>query len=197
VVAVSVGPAEPGHRPSARALGLAFAAGAAIAVLLVCLAKSPHDSGLVPLLACRVVSTAAALAVLRVRWGALRGAARPDVRLAVAAGAFDGLANVAFLVAVRSGSLVVVAVIAALYPGATVLLARRVLGERLTAVQLAGLAVAAAAVTILAVGSPGLAVLVTAASGAAWVATRGARPWPRLAGAGGPPPRRAGTAARR
>jgi drug/metabolite transporter (DMT)-like permease len=153
VIAVSAGPAA--RRPSAAALGLAFAAGAAIAAMLVCLSKSPHDSGMFPLIACRVVSTAAAFAVLGCRRAALRGAGRPDVRLAAAAGAFDGLANVAFLVAVRSGSLVVVAVITALYPGATVLLARRVLGERLTGMQLAGLAVAAAAVTILAIGSPG------------------------------------------
>ena len=59
--------------------------------------------------------------------------------------------NVAFLIAVRGGSLVVVAVITALYPGGTVLLARRFLGERLTRRQLAGLAAAAAAVSVLAV----------------------------------------------
>jgi drug/metabolite transporter (DMT)-like permease len=69
----------------------------------------------------------------------------------VVSGLFDAAANVAFLLAVRSGSLVVVAVITALYPGSTVLLARRVLGERLTGTQISGLLVAAVAVTLLAV----------------------------------------------
>jgi drug/metabolite transporter (DMT)-like permease len=142
--------AGPGRRPTMTALGLAVAAGAAIAAQLVCLSRSPHDSGAAPLIACRVLSAAILLlaAGLR-RQGAPAG--RPDRWLAVAAGIFDAAANVAFLVAVRSGSLVVVAVITALYPGATVLLARRVLRERLSPVQVAGLLTAAAAVTILAV----------------------------------------------
>jgi drug/metabolite transporter (DMT)-like permease len=70
---------------------------------------------------------------------------------AVAAGLFDAAGNLAFLLAVRGGTLVVVAVITALYPAGTVLLARRILAERLTRWQLAGLAAAAAAVTILAI----------------------------------------------
>ncbi|HMG64709.1 MAG TPA: EamA family transporter, partial [Streptosporangiaceae bacterium] len=69
---------------------------------------------------------------------------------AVAAGLFDAAGNLAFLLAVRGGTLVVVAVITALYPAGTVLLARRLLAERLTRWQVAGLAAAAVAVTILA-----------------------------------------------
>jgi drug/metabolite transporter (DMT)-like permease len=79
---------------------------------------------------------------------------------AVAAGVFNAGANLAFLIAVRGGTLVVVAVIVALYPAGTVLLARRFLAERLTGWQLAGPAAAAAAVTLLALpcgASPALA----------------------------------------
>jgi drug/metabolite transporter (DMT)-like permease len=80
--------------------------------------------------------------------------ARPGLRRpgpAVAAGLFDAAANLAFLLAVRDGTLVIVAVITALYPAGTVLLARRILAERLTWWQLGGLGAAAAAVTILAI----------------------------------------------
>jgi drug/metabolite transporter (DMT)-like permease len=70
----------------------------------------------------------------------------------VAAGALDSLANFAFLLAVRQGDLALVAVITALYPAGTVLLARALLAERIGRSQLAGLGLAAAAVSLLAVG---------------------------------------------
>lgn len=148
VVAVSAGSEEGSHRPSALGLALAIAAGSAIAAQLVFLSKTPHDSGVIPLVACRVVSVLVLLAAIAARRRSVAG--RQGVRMALISGLFDAAANVAFLLAVRSGSLVVVAVITALYPGGTVLLARRFLGERLTGVQLAGLVTAAAAVTILA-----------------------------------------------
>jgi drug/metabolite transporter (DMT)-like permease len=154
VIAVRAGSgdseAERHRRPTAAALGLAVVAGAAVGAMLVFLARSPHDSGLAPLISCRAVSMVVLLgaAALRRQLG-LPG--RSAVWLAAAAGLFDALGNVAFLIAVRSGSLVVVAVITALYPGGTVLLARRFLGERLTRTQLAGLAAAAVAVSVLAV----------------------------------------------
>ena len=47
------------------------------------------------------------------------------------------------------------AVITSLYPGSTILLARVLLGERLTRIRLAGLALAAASVTLIAIGGAG------------------------------------------
>jgi drug/metabolite transporter (DMT)-like permease len=62
-------------------------------------------------------------------------------------GVFDTLANVLFLVATRLGELGISAVVVSLYPVVVVLLARVVLGERLTRTQLlsAGLALTASA----------------------------------------------------
>jgi drug/metabolite transporter (DMT)-like permease len=143
-------------RPSPAALLLAVAAGAGIAAQLICLSRSPHDSGIAPLIACRAVSVAVLLPVVVLRRGQAPSRpllARPLLARpgpAVAAGLFDAAGNLAFLLAVRGGTLVVVAVITALYPAGTVLLARRLLAERLTRWQVAGLAAAAAAVTILA-----------------------------------------------
>jgi drug/metabolite transporter (DMT)-like permease len=157
VVAVSAGSGERGRRPSPVALLLAVTAGLAIGAQLICLSRSPPDSGVAPLIACRAVSVAVLLPAAGLRRRARPSGAPgqpglPELRLAAGAGAFDAVANLAFLLAARSGSLIVVAVITALYPGGTVLLARRFLGERLAVAQVAGLLAAAAAVTILAVG---------------------------------------------
>jgi drug/metabolite transporter (DMT)-like permease len=151
IVVVSGGTGTRGVRPSRPALALAFGAGAAIALQLVCLDRAPTDSGIAPLLVGRAVSSAVVLGAafaLRARLGDTR----PSVAASVAAGALDSLANFAFLLAVRDGELAVVAVITALYPAATVVLARALLHERIGTVQLAGLGLAAAAVSLLAVG---------------------------------------------
>jgi drug/metabolite transporter (DMT)-like permease len=151
VVVVSGGADARGLRPSRAALALAFGAGAAIALQLVCLDQAPDGSGVAPLLVGRTVSSAVVLGAaftLRRRLGV----ARPSLPASAAAGALDSLANFAFLLAVRDGALAVVAVITALYPAGTVLLARAVLAERIGRAQLAGLGIAALAVSLLAVG---------------------------------------------
>ena len=61
IVVVSGGPARVALRPSRTALVLAFGAGAAIALQLVCLDQAPDDSGVAPLLVGRAVSSAVVL----------------------------------------------------------------------------------------------------------------------------------------
>ena len=151
VVVISGGPDERGERPSRHALLLAFGAGAAIALQLVCLDQTPGDSGIAPLIVGRAVSSATVLAAV-VALHARLGDRRLSVPAAAGAGALDSLANLSFLLAVREGELAVVAVITALYPAATVLLARALLAERIGATQLAGLGLAAVAVSLLALG---------------------------------------------
>jgi drug/metabolite transporter (DMT)-like permease len=149
VVLVSAGSGVRGSRPSRTALLLAFGAGAAIALQLVFLHQAPAGSGVGPLIVGRAVSSAVTLGaafLLRRRLGL----EKPAYAMSAAAGALDSIANLLFLLAARSGDLAVVAVIVALYPAGTVLLARRVLGERLHRGQLIGLGTAAAAVTLLA-----------------------------------------------
>jgi drug/metabolite transporter (DMT)-like permease len=151
VVLVSGGSGTGGLRPSRKALVLAFGAGAAIALQLVCLDQAPDDSGVAPLIVGRAVSSIVVLgAALKLR--AHLGDASPSLAASAAAGALDSLANLAFLLAVRDGDLAVVAVITALYPAGTVLLARMLLAERIGQTQLAGLGLAALAVSLLAVG---------------------------------------------
>ena len=67
----------------------------------------------------------------------------------------DATANLAFLLASREGLLSLAAVLTSLYPAVTIVLARTVLGERLTALRLAGLGLAGVCVSLIAVGGAG------------------------------------------
>jgi drug/metabolite transporter (DMT)-like permease len=78
----------------------------------------------------------------------------PATLAALAAiGFFDLLANFFFVLATGRGLLSVVGVLGALYPAVTVLLARGVLGERLTRTQDAGVLVTLAGVLAMAAGA--------------------------------------------
>jgi drug/metabolite transporter (DMT)-like permease len=60
-----------------------------------------------------------------------------------------------FFFATHQGLLAVTSVLASLYPAVTIVLARTVLGERLTALRLGGLALAGVCVSLIAVGGSG------------------------------------------
>ncbi len=87
------------------------------------------------------------------RAGAGSGSERRAVSLLLAAGLLAGAANLSFLVANHHGELAVVAVLTALYPGFTVILARVVLGERWSPAQKLGLATALLATFLVSLGS--------------------------------------------
>ncbi|MEV0012947.1 EamA family transporter [Streptomyces sp. NPDC047973] len=149
VVLVSAGHGTKAARPSRTALLLAFGAGAAIALQLVFLHQAPSDSGVGPLIIGRAVSSAVTLTAAGLMFRRL-GVERPAYGISAAAGVLDSVANLLFLLAARNGDLAVVAVITALYPAGTVLLARSVLSERIHRGQLVGLGTAAVAVSLLA-----------------------------------------------
>ncbi|MFF3660414.1 EamA family transporter [Streptomyces olivochromogenes] len=149
VVLVSAGHGTGSARPSRTALLLAFGAGGAIALQLIFLHQAPSDSGVAPLIIGRAVSSAVILVAAGLMYRRL-GSERPAYAMSTAAGVLDSMANLLFLLAARSGDLTVVAVITALYPAGTVLLARSVLAERIRRGQLVGLGTAAVAVSLLA-----------------------------------------------
>ncbi|MFF3781577.1 EamA family transporter [Streptomyces sp. NPDC001933] len=149
VVLVSAGHGAGVVRPSRTALLLALGAGSAIALQLIFLHQAPSDSGVAPLIIGRAVSSAVTLAVAGLMYRKL-GPERPAYAMSAAAGVLDSMANLMFLLAARSGDLTIVAVITALYPAGTVLLARGVLAERIHRGQLVGLGTAAVAVGLLA-----------------------------------------------
>ena len=142
---------SPEHAKAGRGSPLLLAVGAGIAfgLVFVLLSATDEGSGFWPLLGGRTVSvTLVGLWLLRSRTPLLP---RPGTRLVVlGSGLLDVTANGLYLLAVREGLLSVVAVLSSLYPAATVVLARVVLGERLRPAQLAGLGLGLAGVTLIA-----------------------------------------------
>lgn len=127
---------------------LAFASGVAIGLFFLLLARTSSSAGLWPLVAARVVSVSL-FAVIAV---AGRQSLRLDVsnmRIAMSGGALDMLANALYVFATRYGSLSVVVTLSSLYPASTVVLARVVLGERLSRTQSAGVGCALGAIALI------------------------------------------------
>lgn len=152
VILVSRDPG-PHRQVTPRALLLSSAAGLFLGLCLIGLGLAPATSGIWVSALGRWVATAVILAitvVLLARRGRPSGAPYP-LALALAAGALDGLANGLFQVAAQRTELVVVAVISSLYPAATLLLARWLLKERLSRVQIVGVVLALGAVVTLTV----------------------------------------------
>ena len=138
------------HHTPMRAIALAVTAGIGFGVSLILLSKTTPASGLSPLLVARVAGFTVLLVALFARRGARPSFALATLRPALAAGLLDTAANITMLSAVRIGPLAVASVIGALYPVATILLARTVLRERLHRQQIVGVVLALAAVVLTA-----------------------------------------------
>ena len=106
------------------------------------------NAGMWPLLTARVVAV--------LLFGAATIYAERSYRMptrvlmtAVAGGILDMLANVLYLLAARNGPLTLVVTLSSLYPASTVLLARMVLGERITPRQWIGVVFALTAIAAI------------------------------------------------
>jgi len=144
--------AESPRRLGRPILLAALVAGLGFGFFFVALANTSGDSGLWPLVGARGASITLLLLVVAV--SRPRGGVPAEIRPTVlTAGVLDTAANALYLAASGRGLLSIVAVIAALYPASTVVLARVVLGERIQRWQLAGFALAAAAVGLVAASS--------------------------------------------
>jgi drug/metabolite transporter (DMT)-like permease len=131
-----------------RAAGTALASGVAIGVFFITLAQTKADAGMWPLIAARGLSSTMFVALALAAQGSLRMPARVAATVIVG-GVLDVLANVLYLVASRYGPLSIVVTLSSLYPASTVLLARFVLGERLSRSQAFGVACALGAVMLI------------------------------------------------
>lgn len=127
----------------------AVGAGLGFALFFVSLDQTTDAADLWPLLAARVSIAVAAFAGVATR-SALRPVTGAGGQIVVL-GVLDMVANLLYVLASRRGLLSIVAVLVSLYPASTVVLARFILHERFTRTQLAGLAAAAAGVTLIAV----------------------------------------------
>ena len=143
-------PAQRGEARSSVIFGLL--AGLGFAVLFIALDHAGTRSGAWPLIPGEAVGTIRARALRGARVPEGRPAPRSDALLIVAAAVTATLAGLLFLLATGHGELTIVAVVTALYPAFTVLLARLLLAEHWTRTQAIGLAVAAAAIVLVSLG---------------------------------------------
>lgn len=132
---------------------LALLAGVAVGIFFLSLARTKSAAGMWPLIVARFTSVTLFGVMALVTKRTLRMSATAT-GTAIAGGALDMLANALYMVAARIGPLSIVVTLASLYPASTVVLARLVLGERLSFVQITGIACALAAVAII-VGTTG------------------------------------------
>ena len=129
-------------------IGLAFVSGVAIGLFFLALARTSPEAGLWPLLASRGLSAVIFGAVLVAAYWPLT-LQPPVLKTASACGVVDMLANALYLIASRGERLSIVVTLASLYPASTVILARIVVGERLTRRQAVGIACALVAVVMI------------------------------------------------
>jgi len=151
LAAVVLVAAAGGGRASFRALALALAAGVALGGYNSAIARVDPGTTFVSLAASR---TTAALVVM-VLASVTRVPLRPTRSLIpplVVVGCLDMGGNAAYIVAAQIGRLDVAAVLSSMYPVATVVLAALVLRERVTRLQLTGIAGAILAIALIAGG---------------------------------------------
>jgi drug/metabolite transporter (DMT)-like permease len=153
VLASSAGDTGPARRPGrlGRAVAYGTASGVSFGLFFLLIRNAGQSGELWPVAAGRIGELAVVLAVAAVlRPGLLRGAGVGIPLAAAGAGVIDVLANICYVAATRTGAFGLAVVLASLYPGVTVLLARVVLGERLRWLQRVGLGLAAIGILLVA-----------------------------------------------
>ena len=136
-----------------RAIAYGTASGTAFGLFFLLIRNAGQSGAVWPVAAGRVGELVAVLGTALVLRRGLR-ARGVDGRLLLAAsfaGVIDVIANICYVAATRTGMFGLAVVMASLYPGVTVLLARVVLGERLRWIQRAGLAIAALGILLIAI----------------------------------------------
>lgn len=138
-------------RATRKDIGAALVAGGAFGVVFILLGSTHSSSGMWPVLAARVAS----VTIMTTGVLVARRPIKPvpgSWRVVGIAGVLDVTANALYVLASRHGLLSLVSVLSALYPAATIVLARLVLTERINRTQLLGIGLALTGVTLIAAG---------------------------------------------
>ena len=147
-------PGQNGRHHHAAGVGFGLAAGAGFGLFFIGLNEAGSGSDLWPI----VISQLAALVTVTCVAAATRDLRLPPAgarRLSVMSGTLGAAGTAMFFLATHHGLLAVTAVITSLYPAVTILLARVLSGERLTALRITGLSLAAASVALIAASGNG------------------------------------------
>ncbi len=134
-----------------RPVVLAALAGVGFGLALVCIERGSRSDAVMTLTGMRATSVAVFL-VVAVALRSVGGLTVRDVPSLALVGVGDVGANLTFALASQRGFLSITAVLGSLYPVVTVILARLLLHERLTRVQLLGVGAALAGVALIALG---------------------------------------------
>jgi drug/metabolite transporter (DMT)-like permease len=148
--------AGDGTRPvvDPRTVALAVGVGFSFGLLFVSLDRSGDDTGQWPLLFARFTALPVLVVVALVQFRNERPSfGRQLVVPAAVVGVLIAGSNATYLASTREGLLSVVAVVVAMYPASTIVLASIIDGERATRSQLAGMALAAGALVMITTGS--------------------------------------------
>ncbi|MBP2703263.1 DMT family transporter [Microbispora sp. RL4-1S] len=149
VVLVSRSPNGAKAGPRLGPLLGALASGAGFGGFFILLKLAPAESGGWSLFAARFASILL-VASLALATGRTLRPTPGSMPVTLAAGLLDMAANVLYLLAAQRGMLTLVAVLVSLYPASTLLLARYVLGERLSPMQITGVGFALGAIALIA-----------------------------------------------
>ena len=139
------------HRFTKKVAWLTVGSGLAFGLNFVLIDQAPVEARLWPLVFARLSASALVL-VIAVVSGNLSVPSGVPLRLALAAGVLDTIANVAMLWALHTSLLSLTSVLISLYPVGTVALAMVVLKERVTRWQAAGMVLALTSVAMIATG---------------------------------------------
>ena len=132
------------------ALGVGFSFG----LLFVALDRSGEDTGQWPLLFAQFTALPVLVLVALVQFRHNRPAVERSLVLPAALiGVLIAGSNATYLISTREGLLSVVAVVVAMYPASTIVLASVIDGERATRAQIVGMALAAGALVMITTGS--------------------------------------------
>jgi drug/metabolite transporter (DMT)-like permease len=139
------------HRFTAKVAWLTVGSGLAFGLNFVMIAQAPVEANVWPLVFARISASAVVVLIALITRNFTAPNGTP-LRLALAAGVIDTIANVAMLLALHVSLLSLAGVLMSLYPAATVVLALVVLKEKVTRWQAAGMVLALAAVALIAGG---------------------------------------------
>ena len=154
LLAIGLASASPVEQSSVSLAAIleALLAGVGFGLMFVGLDQTVEASAPWPIVGGRLITVSAmAVFFFIVEREAPIPPVRSDIRLPAVAGLVDTFSNALFLYATLEGDLAIVAVLSSLYPIATVILARIVLGERLTRLQQSGFVAAMVATTLIAI----------------------------------------------
>ncbi len=134
-----------------RSVRLGLFSGAFFGGFFILISRTSEGSGLWPLVAARFATVPLFIILTIFRKSRIR-LEKGTRRVTILSGFLDMAANVFYLLAARTGYLIIAVILSALYPAPTVLLQKIVLHEKLTVLRIIGLVLSIAGAALIGVG---------------------------------------------